>query len=48
MPKSDGDVWVCIDMRRSNEAIVRERNPIPTIEEILYDLSGIYDSVQQT
>ena len=27
-------------MRRANEVIVRERHPIPTIEEILYDLNG--------
>ena len=40
VPKSDGDVQVCIDMRRANEAIVQERHPIPTIEEILYDLNG--------
>ncbi len=40
VPKPDGDVRVCIDMRKANEAIVRERHPIPTIEEILYDLNG--------
>ena len=39
-PKPDGDIRVCVDMRRANEAIVRERHPIPTIEEILYDLNG--------
>jgi len=38
-PKPDEDIRVCIDMRRANEAIVRERHPIPTIEEILYDLN---------
>lgn len=38
--KSDGDIRVCVDMRRANEAIERERHPIPTIEEILYDLNG--------
>ena len=27
-------------MRRANEAIVRERHPIPTIQEVLYDLNG--------
>ncbi|XP_022810490.1 uncharacterized protein LOC111347516 [Stylophora pistillata] len=27
-------------MRRANSAIERERYPIPTIEEILYDLNG--------
>ena len=40
VPKSDGDVRVCIDMLIANEAIVRERHPIPTVEEILYDLNG--------
>ena len=40
VPKLDGDVRVCIDMRKANEAIVRERHPIPAIEEILYDLNG--------
>ena len=40
VPKSDGDVQVCIDVRRANEAIVRERHPIPTIEEILDDFNG--------
>ena len=28
------------DMRRVNEAIERERHPIPTIEEVLHDLNG--------
>ena len=40
VPKSDGDVRVCVDMRRANEAIIRERHPIPTVEELLYDLNG--------
>ena len=40
VPKPDGDVRVCIDMRKANEAIARGRHPIPTIEEILYDLNG--------
>ena len=40
VPKSDGDIRICVDMRKANEAIVRERHPIPTIEEILYDLNG--------
>jgi transposase InsO family protein len=41
VPKADGkDIRVCVDMRRANEAIVRERHPIPTIEEVLYDLNG--------
>ena len=40
VPKPDGDIRVCADMRRANEAIIRERHPIPTIEEVLYDLNG--------
>ena len=39
-PKGDGDVRVCVDMRRANEAIVRERHPIPAVEELLHDLNG--------
>ena len=27
-------------MRRANQAIIRERQPIPTVEEVLQDLSG--------
>ena len=38
--KSDRDIRICIDMRRANKAIVRERHPISTIEEVLYDLNG--------
>ena len=41
VPKANGkDIRICVDMRRANEAIVRERHPIPTIEEVLYDLNG--------
>ena len=40
VPKSDGDVRICVDMRRANEAIIRERHPIPTVEELLHDLNG--------
>ena len=27
-------------MRRANETIIRERHPIPTVEELLHDLNG--------
>jgi len=40
VPKSDKSVRICVDMRRANEAIIRERHPIPTVEEILLDLNG--------
>ena len=39
VPKSDGDVRVCVDMRRANEAVLKEPFPIPTTEEILQDLN---------
>ena len=40
VPKSNGDIRVCVDMRRVNETILRERHPIPTLEETLQDLNG--------
>ena len=38
--KPNGDVRICLDMRRANEAIVREKHPVPTVEETLQQLSG--------
>ena len=38
--KPDGDIRVCVDMRRANEAIEKERHPIPTIKEVLHHLNG--------
>ena len=40
IPKPDGDIRVCLDMRRVNEAIVRERHPIPMMEKLLIELNG--------
>ena len=40
VPKSRGDIRICIDMRKANEAIIRERHPIPTIEEVLFQMNG--------
>ncbi|PFX31209.1 Uncharacterized protein K02A2.6 [Stylophora pistillata] len=40
IPKADGDIRICVDMRCANQAIVRERQPIPTIVEVLQDLNG--------
>ena len=37
-PKKDGDIRLIIDIRRPNEAILRERHPIPTIEEIKQEM----------
>ena len=38
-PKSSGEIRVCVDMRQVNTAVIRERYPIPTIEESLQDLN---------
>lgn len=40
VPKSGGDIRLCIDMRRANKAILRERHPIPTVDEIMQSLNG--------
>lgn len=37
IPKSDGDIRTRVDMRCANQAIVREPQPVPTIEEVLQD-----------
>ncbi|KAJ8411216.1 hypothetical protein AAFF_G00172220 [Aldrovandia affinis] len=40
VPKADKDVRLCLDMRRANQAIERERYPIPTVDEILQGMNG--------
>ena len=39
-PKPSGEIRLCVDMRRANEAIFRERLPIPTVDEVLEELNG--------
>ena len=39
VPKVNKDARLCVDMRRANEAVERERYPIPTIEEVMQDLN---------
>lgn len=33
--KENGEVRICLDMRRANEAIVRENHPLPTMDQLL-------------
>ena len=40
VPKKDGNVRLCVDMRMANGAIKRVRHPIPTVEDISLELNG--------
>ena len=41
VPKHNSDeIRMCVDMRRANEAVIRERHPIPTVDEVLIDMNG--------
>ena len=37
--KPSGEIRLCDDMHRANEAIVRGRHPIPTVDEVLQDMT---------
>ena len=39
VPKKNNRIRLCIDMRRANTAIIREKHPIPKLEEILPHLT---------
>ena len=40
VPKKQGGVRLCIDMRMVNKAIERERHMMPTLDEVIMDLNG--------
>ena len=37
--KQNDEIWLCVDMQRANEAIIRECYPIPTVDEVLQSLN---------
>lgn len=37
---AENDIRMCLDMRRANAAIIRERYPIPTVDELLQGMNG--------
>ena len=40
VPKKDGGVRICVDMRLANEAIQRIPHPIPTVDDVQFELNG--------
>ena len=40
IPKSEEEIRLCVDMRQANSAIVRERHPIPLVDEVLHEFNG--------
>ena len=40
VPKNNGEIRLCIDMRQANRAIMRRRYPIPTVDEVLHTMNG--------
>ena len=40
VPKSDGGIRLCIDMRNANTAIKRTCFPIPAVDDLIFKLKG--------
>ena len=38
--KPSGDVRICVDLKKLNEAVERERYVIPKIDDIIHQLRG--------
>ena len=38
-PKASGDIRLCVDLRKANGVIIRERIPIPTVDEVWENLN---------
>ncbi|XP_014672251.1 PREDICTED: uncharacterized protein K02A2.6-like [Priapulus caudatus] len=40
VPKPNGDIRVCVDMRQANKAIICERHYIPTVDVVLHEMNN--------
>ena len=40
VPKNNGEICLCIDMRQANQAIMQRRYPIPTGDDVLHTMNG--------
>lgn len=40
IPKKNGDVRICVDIRMANKVIEREHHPTPTIDDLIHTLNG--------
>ena len=40
VPKSSGEVRLCVDMREANKSVKREKHLMPTIDDLVADLNG--------
>ena len=38
-PQQNDKIRLCVDMHRANEVIIKERYPIPTVDEVLQSLN---------
>lgn len=39
VPKANEEIRLCVDVRRANEAIIKERHPIATVDDVLHSLN---------
>ena len=40
-PKKNGDVRICLDARHINQAVVREKFPVPTLDSLVDEMPEI-------
>ena len=40
VPKNNGNVRICVDQTRLNEAVLRERIMLPTVDHMIGQLAG--------